>query len=277
MIDLNNKTIIITGASSGIGAATALACAEAGMHLLLNARGEDRLKEVARRAAGFGRRVELVFGDVTDPGLNARLLDTAQERLGGFYAVFANAGYGFKRSNHETDDATLRRIWEVNFFAANDLLCQAARRLIAARQKGHLLMCSSAIAHFTIADFSAYSATKAAQNHVCRAMNLELHRQHGIAVSSVHPVRTRTDFFRVASEHEHQPFNEEKTFGQGPGLLTQRPEQVADAIVRCLRKPRPEVWTSRWFRYGIAIMVMSPRLLDWVARSQLVDPHPMKK
>ncbi len=89
---LTDKVIIITGASSGIGAATAIACAEAGMNIVLNARREDRLRDVADRIDKLGRQTELVIGDVTEPGISQRMLDAAEQRFGRFDAVFANAG-----------------------------------------------------------------------------------------------------------------------------------------------------------------------------------------
>lgn len=265
--DLRDRTIVITGASSGIGAATAVACARAGMHCVLNGRQANALVDVAARVRAVGRRAETVVGDVTDEALNARLLDAAEERLGGLYAVFANAGYGFKRPAHEVEDPELRRIFEVNFFAANDLLRQAARRLLAHKQRGHLLMCSSALAKFTTIRFSAYSATKAAQNHVCRAMRMEL-RDHGIAVSSVHPITTRTPFFHRSGEMSGHTIGPERAFDHVPRWLLQSPEQVADAVVRCLRRPRAEVWTSRLVPVVAGLMMVFPGLMDRIGRAR---------
>lgn len=264
--NLNGRTIIITGANSGIGAATALACARAGMDVLLNGRDRDRLDEVAERIRSCGRRVAVVPGDVTDPRLSAHLLDVADEMLDGFYAVFANAGYGFKQPAHAVSMHELRRIFDVNFFASYDLIAEAARRLLAREDPGHLLMCSSAVAKFTMINFSAYSATKAAQNHVCRAMRMEL-RPHHIHVSSVHPITTRTDFFvRSARATGQADVDPERVFDHVPRWMLQSPERVADAIVRCLRQPTPEVWTSWLVRFAAGMITIFPRLADAVGR-----------
>lgn len=264
--DLTDKTIVITGASSGIGAATALACAQAGMHCLLNGRDATRLEEVAQQVRNAGRKAVCVPGDILDDGLNARLLDAAEAELGGFYAVYANAGYGFKQPAHLLEDERLRRIFDVNFFAANDLLRQAARRLIAANRPGHLLMCSSVVAKFTMINFSAYSATKAAQNHVCRAMRLEL-QPFRIAVSSVHPTTTRTPFFiRSAQASGQQSADPERVFDDVPRWLLQTPAQVARAIVRCLKHPRPEVWPHTITRWAAGLITLFPRLGDIIGR-----------
>ena len=261
---LTDRVIVITGASSGIGAATALACARAGLHVVLHGRDAARLASVADGVRSAGRTAVTVAGDVAAPGESARLLDAAEAALGRFDIVFANAGYGFRRAMHETSDEELRRIFDVNFFAAVDLLRQAARRLIAAARPGHLLMCSSALAHFPLIRFSAYSATKAAQHHVCRAMALEL-RPHRIAVSSVHPVTTRTAFFARAAAESGRPFDPAHAYDHVPAVLVQDAARVADAVLRCLRRPRPEVWTSWLPRLAAAAVALAPRLMDLVA------------
>jgi short-subunit dehydrogenase len=252
--------MVITGASSGIGAATAAACARAGMDLVLNARRADRLAQVAERVRALGRQVELVAGDVTESGLSERLLDVAEQRFGRFDVVFANAGYGVSKPLHELSEAELRRLFDVNFFAATDLLCQAARRLMAAGRPGHLLMCSSSAALFPLPEAAAYSASKAAQNHVCMAMRQEL-RPYGIEVSAVYPITTRTEFFTVAARLSGQPI-----FGDPveryPRWFVQSPERVAQAVVRGLRRPRPQIWTSKLARVAGGLLAVFPGLLD---------------
>ncbi len=265
--DLTDHVIVITGASSGIGAATAVACARAGMDLVLNARREDRLGAVADRVRGSGRGAALVVGDVTEPGFSRRLIDAAEERFGRLDAVFANAGYGMSRTALETDDEDWRRMFEVNFFAAVDLLRAAARHLIERRRRGHLLMCSSCLSKFALPNSAAYAATKAAQNAVCSAMRLE-HADDGIAVSSVHPITTTTEFFEVSARLSGTDVPPSGTPGHAPGFFTQPPERVAQAVVECLRRPRPEVWTSHIVRTVAGAMTIFPRFGDWVLRRQ---------
>lgn len=261
--DLTGRVIVITGASSGIGAATALACARAGLDVVLHGRQADALARVADGVHQAGRAAELVLGDVTTPGLSAQLLDAAEARFGRCDVVFANAGYGLHSPMHTLDEAALRRIFEVNFFAATELLALAARRMIAAGCRGHLLMCSSAVARLTLPGLGAYSATKAAQHHVCRAMRMDL-RGHGIAVSSVHPIGTRTPFFARAAEMSGQPRAAAQDIG-GPAWTRQPPERVARAVVRCLRRRNPEVWTSFGVRFAAAVMTVFPRTMDALA------------
>jgi short-subunit dehydrogenase len=263
--DLSGKAIIVTGASSGIGAATAVACAEAGMDVVLSARRAERLADVAREVATAGRRAEIVVGDVAEAETTRKLLAAAQDAFGGFHAVFANAGYGMARTAVEASPTDLRHIFEVNFFAAADLLQAAARRLLDEGRPGHLLMCSSCLAKFTLPRYSAYSATKAAQNHLCRAMNMEL-RRSGIHVSSVHPITTATEFFQESAARSGSSTLDGPAPGAARGMFVQSPRRVANAVVACLRRPRPEVWTSHTVRSVAAFMTFAPRVADLMLR-----------
>lgn len=262
--ELTDRVMVITGASSGIGAATAVACAQAGIDLVLSGRDANRLDAVAQRVRQAGRRAVCVAGDVTDEGMSARLLDTAEHEFGQFDFVFANAGYGFKKPFHEVTESEHRRIFEVNYFAACDLIQQAARRLVAARRPGHLLMCSSAVARLTMPAFAAYSATKAAQHHVCRSMDMDLRKQN-IRVSSVHPIGTRTGFFDTAKGIGAEIGGARDKVG-GPAWTQQPPERVARGVVACLRRPRPEVWTSFSVRLAAGLMTTFPRMMSLAAR-----------
>jgi short-subunit dehydrogenase len=257
---LTDRVIIITGASSGIGAATAIEAARQGMDVVITARREDRLNDVAARVRALGRRCEVVAGDVAEPGMSDRLLDTAERAFGRFDFVFANAGYGVTHPMIDVSRREMRDMFEVNFFAGVDLLQKAAQRLIAHSRPGHLLMCSSCLARFTLPNGAIYCATKAAQNHVCRAMNIEL-RPRGIRVSSVMPIGTATEFMEASARREgREPDGV-------PGMFMQSPERVARAVIRCLRRPRPEVWTSFITRWGMGFCIMFPRLGDLAMRT----------
>jgi short-subunit dehydrogenase len=256
---LTDHVIIITGGSSGIGAATAIEAARQGMDVVITARREDRLNDVAARVRALDRRCEIIAGDVGEPGMSDRLLDAAERAFGRFDAVFANAGYGMSQPAIDMPLSAMRDMFEVNFFAGADLLQKAARRLMAQKRPGHLLMCSSALARFTLPGSAIYCATKSAQNHFCRAMNIQL-RPHRIHVSSVHPVGTWTEFMEVSARRSGREPE------RSPRVFMQSPERVARAVIRCLRRPRPEVWTSFLPRWMMGVCVMFPRLGDFAMK-----------
>ncbi|MDX2114117.1 MAG: SDR family NAD(P)-dependent oxidoreductase [Planctomycetota bacterium] len=251
---------MITGASSGIGLATARACARVGMPVVLVARRAERLRAAADEIVRAGGRASVFEGDVADESVSRRAVDRCADEFGSVYAVFANAGYGVECPVEEMSDADVRRMFEVNFFSSLTLARAGLEHMRRARE-GHILMCSSCLAKFAIPYFGVYSATKAAQNHIARAMALEL-EPDGISVSSVHPVGTRTEFFETT----------QRLSGDAPlvkhssDFFMQTPERVAGAIVKCLQRPRPEVWTSLGVRLGMAVCVAFPSLGDWGVR-----------
>ncbi len=266
-VNLTGKNIIITGASSGIGRATALECAGAGMNILITARREDRLRALANEIETMGHKAHCIAGDIAEPGMSHRLINEAIATFGSVYAVFANAGYGMGKTVLNQTMEEHRSMFEVNYFAALDLLHLAGQHMLENRQHGHLLMCSSCLSKFSLCDHGCYAATKAAQNAVCSAMRLEL-RKAGIAVSSVHPITTRTEFFDASSKLSGDGVSMEDLPAHAHGFFVQSPERVARAIVKCLRKPRGEVWTSLIVRTVARLMTVLPSFHDFVLRKQ---------
>ena len=268
-IQLDGKVAIITGASSGIGAATALAMAKAGIDVVLVARRRARLEEVAKSVRDLGRNAHVIVGDVSDMRHVAAVLDEAENHFGRFDIVFANAGYGMERPVHLMEDTELRAMFEVNFFSSVALLRESAKRLCAAKRPGHLLMCSSCLSKFSMPNLGAYAASKAAQESICRAMRFELAADH-IEVASVHPITTTTEFF---SESSLRSGTQGASIPEhAPKWFIQSPDRVADAIIACLRRPRSEVWTSRIVRLSSALFTAFPWMLDMVLRREAKRP-----
>jgi short-subunit dehydrogenase len=260
---------IITGASAGIGAATAVELARTGHDLVLVARRRERLADVAARASDAAKRLvrtEIVTADVSHAGTATRILDEAERAFGRFDVVYANAGYGLERPMHRMTSDELRAMFETNFFSSTELCNEAARRLIAAGRGGHLLMCSSCVAKFTLPSFGAYSASKAAQAHVARAMAYEL-RPYGIMVSSVHPVTTATEFFEVVREALEDGERQQYAIHDLNKFFVQRPEKVARAIARTIGTSRTEIWTSLPTRVAAGVITAFPWLIDIAVRA----------
>lgn len=260
MIDLSGRPIAITGASSGIGRATAIACARAGMPVALGARRTDKLQSAVEEIRRAGGRAIAVAMDVDRPGDCESLIARACEEFGSLYSVFANAGYGLERPIATTTETELRAIFETNFFGTMNTIRPALRRMQAAGS-GHILICSSCLAKIGTPFVGAYSATKAAQDHIARAMRVEL-TGSGISVSSVHPIGTRTEFFERKSGESGRDL-----MTSPPTMFTQSAETVANAVVRRLRKGKGgEVWTSLPTRLAFAAMNAFPAIGDWGLR-----------
>jgi short-subunit dehydrogenase len=253
--NLTGLPIAIAGASSGIGAATALACARAGMPVVLGARRMDKLESVANRIADAGGRAVTIRCDVTDPDECEALVQRTVDEFGSIYAVFANAGYGFEGSVLDTPEADQRAMFETNFWGTLNVIRPASERMIDAK-RGHILICSSCLSKIGIPLYAHYCATKACQDLYGRALRIEL-APKGITVSTVHPIGTKTEFFDKAEERNPDA----KLVDRASDRFLQPPERVANAIVRCMRKPRSEVWTSP-LRYALALAGLAPTMRD---------------
>lgn len=264
-INLTGKTIAITGASSGIGLATAFACARAGMNVVLAARREDKLRQGVEQIRASGGRAEAIAMDVTAPGENQRLVDSSCEKFGSLFAIFSNAGYGIERQVLQYTDAELDLIFQTNFWSSLELMRLGATHMLAKNPgpiKGHVLACSSCVSKIGLPNFAAYSGTKALQDHFGRAMRVELDGQ-GVCVSTVHPIGTRTEFFDTVSTHS----GGQRTSIQTPDRLKQSADVVANAIVKRLRRPHGgEVWTSFPVRFALGAATLFPGLTDSMLR-----------
>lgn len=216
----------------------------------------DKLQKLAREIIDAGGQATAIELDVASDASSEAFLDRAEADLGPLYAVFANAGFGFERPVHETSDADMREIFEVNFFGTLRIVTPMARRFIE-RRSGHVLICSSSIGKMAIPGYGAYCASKASQWHIGRAMRNEL-KPHGVHVSTIHPIGTRTEFFDEARRRSGGGSLVENT----PKAFIQPPERVARAVVVCLKRPRTEVWTSLPSRLGLGLLSTLPKLGD---------------
>ena len=267
---LRDKVILISGASSGIGRATALACAWAGMHVSIAARRADRLEEVARKVSDLNRRCHFFTANVARPDDVRRWVQEAHQTFGRVDAVFANAGYGYAGPALDMPVSAQRAMFDVNYFGTVHLL-REAHPYLAHTPDGlrHLLVCSSCLSEIGPPESGVYAATKAAQDSLAQALRAELAHE-GFSVTSVHPVGTKTEFFDQARARSSQ----QTPVDAGPRWLMQRPEKVADRVVKALKKPCPEVWPMRSFRLVAALATACPRLTAWALQKQYDRHHP---
>jgi NADP-dependent 3-hydroxy acid dehydrogenase YdfG len=195
----DDRVFLITGASSGIGAATARAAAQAGHRLVLAARSTDRLEALADELGGAARAIA-VSCDVTDYGSQAAMVATAVETFGSLDVVFANAGFGGARSLGE-DSADSPERWRemvlTNVLGAAYTIRACLAAVTAAR--GHILITGSVVGRHAVPG-SFYSATKWAVTGLAEALRLQL-TSTGVRVTLVEPGMTDTPFF------DNQPAN----------------------------------------------------------------------
>ena len=185
-----DPVMVITGASSGIGAATARAAASAGYRVALAARSPEPLAELAREL-GAPERALAVSCDVTEWEDQQLLVSAALERFGRLDVAFANAGYGAKRGFLEESPEHWRDMVLTNVYGAALTIraCVAALR----EARGHLLLTGS-VAGRKVVPGSLYSCTKWAVTAMAEAARQELHGS-GVRVTLLSPGTVETPFY----------------------------------------------------------------------------------
>ncbi len=252
--DLENRRAIVTGASSGIGFALTLELARHGVGTVAVARREDRLRELADRAAAIGRSIEWVAGDITDPATRQRAIDAAQSKLGGLDILVNNAGIGATGLFEDATPDRVRRVMETNFFA----LVEMTRLTLPALKQGVrpiVVNTSSILGHRGVPYNSEYCASKFAVHGFSESIRTELIR-HGIDVLIVSPGTTETEFFdRVIDSTGKPKWPEHKPISAA---------EVARQIVRAMERGRHEIIPYRLGRILCRLNRLSPRLVDWI-------------
>jgi short-subunit dehydrogenase len=233
------KVIVITGASAGIGAALAQLLAERGEKVVLAARREAELKQVASQC---GANALPVVTDVTHRGEVERLRDEALRVFGAVDVWVNNAGRGIGRQVLDLTDEDFDEMMLINTKSALYGM-QAIIPYFKKRGAGHLINVSSALGRVPFASYrSVYSAAKAALNSLTATLRLDLRAQYpDIHVSVVMPPMVKTDFAKNALYGTPVPPG---GFRPGVGSQGQTPEQVAAAIVDLIDHPRPEIYTD---------------------------------
>jgi short-subunit dehydrogenase len=247
----NGKTVIITGASSGIGAAAARAFADAGARVVLAARSAARLEAVARELRGPTLAVPT---DVADRAAVDALVERTVAEFGGVDIVVNNAGVGLAAPVAEIAAADFERALAVDLFGPL-AMTQAALPHMRRRGRGQLIYISSVVGLRSLPYLGGYAAAKAALDRLTEALRVEL-RGSGVVVTLVRPGTTRTGF----AEHRLGSGRERRRVSARAAT----PEQVARALVRAaVREPRV-AYVSWADRLRVLVSLLAPGLADWV-------------
>lgn len=222
MVPMDERPVLlITGASSGIGAATARQAAEAGYRLVLGARSEERLAALASELGGDDRAIAHRC-DVTEWDQVQGLAAAALEGFGRLDAVFANAGFGAKRGFTEETVEHWRSMVLTNVYGVA-LTIRATLPHLVERDAGHYLITGSVAGRRALPG-SLYAATKWAVTAIGEGLRQELrgmHEAHGVRVTLIEPGMVDTPFFESGPPMD--------------GAL--EPEDIARAVIYALSQP----------------------------------------
>ncbi|MBK5255589.1 MAG: SDR family NAD(P)-dependent oxidoreductase [Vicinamibacteria bacterium] len=252
--------VAVTGASSGIGFAAARAFSREGAQLAVAARRRDRLDALVKEIEVSRGKALAVEADVSVEADVHRFVDETVTMYGRIDVMINNAGLGIRGRVEETPPADFERLMKTNFMGTV-YGCQAALKHMRVRNEGVILNVSSIVGHRALPGGSAYGASKAAQISLTEALRVEL-QGTGILVMSVHPIATQTEFSAVA-------LKESGGRTGAPVGPVQTAEQVAEAMVRAVRRPRPEVHPYPMARGLVALNAIFPSLVDrWAGRAR---------
>jgi clavulanate-9-aldehyde reducatase len=236
---LAGRVGVVTGASSGIGAATARALAAAGMSVVLGARRADRLAVVRDEIREAGGVADAVTADLRDERQTTALVDAAVERHGRLDALVNNAGTGVVRLVEEGRTEEWRTILETNVLGTL-VACRAALRHMLPRGAGDVVNMTSVSAREAWPYMAAYAGSKAAVHALSQALRREV-AERGIRVMTIAVHNIGTEF---ASSFDPEVLPQATRRWEELGLLNRRarlldPADVARAIVFMLAQPDP--------------------------------------
>ncbi len=247
---LLDKIAIVTGASSGIGRATALALANRGAHISLAARTEPKLRDVAHEIEALGREALVIPTDVTKRAQVEHLAARTLERWGHIDLLIANAGAYVRASIAELTEADMKRSMAVNFYGALYAV-MAVRPHMLARGSGHIVLVSSMDAKKGLPLDAPYVTAKFALTGFGEVLRQELHGS-GVHVSTIFPGRVDTPLIESL---------------EAPAISAKiPPENVACAILRAIRHRRLEIIIPPQARLLHYLNILSPRLGDKLVR-----------
>ena len=236
MESLQDQVVIITGASAGIGRATARELLGAGARVVIGARRRERLDQLE---AEFPDRVAAVTMDVRVPADSQGLVSTALERFGRLDALVANTGIGMYGGILDNTDEALAAMIDTNIAGTVWPIRAAVPHMIEAG-RGDIVIVASVAGFRGGADEAVYAATKFAQVGLAGSLDREL-REKGIRVTTIGPAGTSTEFAIGAGRTEDMP--ELQTY--------LRPEDIAFAIRTVLEQPR-RLRTQYWTIWSMA-------------------------
>jgi short-subunit dehydrogenase len=255
------KVVVITGASSGIGRATALEFARRGYALAMAARRAERLEQVARECQeqARGKGVEppdvlTIPTDVADESQVRAMVERTVARFGRVDVLVANAGYGLFARVDETPADEMRKIFDVNFMGVFHC-CKAVWPIMRQRRGGHIFIVSSVIGKRGTPYHGAYCATKFALCGLADSMRVEM-AACGVRVTTVCPALTDTEFFdkSISGQAARTSFAKFKS-------LTP-PAKVAIKMARAVGKNKPEIVFTLGGKFLVLVSQLWPGLAD---------------
>jgi short-subunit dehydrogenase len=252
---LNDKVVVITGASSGIGKAAAQLLANQGARVVLLARTEEPLREAAQQI----KQAYIYTMDVTNVNEVNTTIEQIISDVGAIDVFINNAGFGQFETFQQTSIAQFRAMMDVNYFGVIHCTHAILPHMLE-RGQGHIINVASMAGKAASAKASGYAASKHAILGLTQSLRHEM-RGTGITISAVNPGPVMTPFLDKADPSGG--------YARKLGSMLLQPEQVAEAILEIIRTRRPEKNLPLSASIGAALYQLFPRILDGIAHRLL--------
>jgi len=242
---------LLTGGSSGIGRALATQLVVEGAQLLVVARRPERLAELAASVVNASGRLEVLVGDITVPDARQAAIERMRQLYGGMDLLVNNAGIGAAGLFSEAAPERLRRVMEVNFFAATEMV-RLSLPLLRAGNRPMIVNVSSILGHRGIPGSAEYCASKFALQGFSESLRAEL-SPAGIDVLVVSPGTTQTEFFERSID---------AAMNRRPERQGMDPSLVARRSLAAIRRGKHEIVVGASGKLLVWANRLFPRLLD---------------
>jgi short-subunit dehydrogenase len=267
-----SKIVLLTGASSGIGAELAKELARKGCRLALTARRADHLEAIAAGCRGLGAEVVVILADLSDTTRAEGLIAEAVAAFGGLDVLVNNAGFGVASQFSDSDPVALFRQLIVNLVTPILLARYALPHLI--ERKGTIVNVGSSITAMAVPAFGVYGATKAGLAYWNDALRREI-RRLGVKVCLVEPGPVATEFFDAieGTRKGEVPAWESRP----PTFASARADDAARRIARLIDRPKRRISMLRRFvwpyRVVGALFRLFPALGDLAISNAMGKPR----
>ncbi len=251
---LDEQVMVITGATSGIGLATARMAAEGGASLVLAARDGDALDTLAHEMRQRGVEVATVTADVGNPADVARISQAAMERFGRVDTWVNNAGISVYGRNEDVALEDMRKVMQTNFWGVVHGSLEAVK-LMKGRGGGAIINLGSEVSDRSVPLQGTYSASKHAIKGFTESLRMELDKEDaGVSLTVVKPAAIATPFPNHAKSYmEHEPDLPPPNYA---------PELVAQAIVHAAQVPERDLYVGGHSKLTSLTGYLMPRALD---------------
>jgi dehydrogenase/reductase SDR family protein 7B len=259
-LDLKNKVVWITGASSGIGEALAYACADEGARIVISARREEELKRVAANCKTDQKNILILPIDLENTLAIEDKVNQVVQQFGTIDILINNSGIGHRTKGVSTPTAIDRRVMEINFFGTVNL-SKAVAKQMQKQKSGKLVVVTSIMGKYGMPLYTAYAASKHALYGYFESLRQELYVDN-VKVLIVAPGFINTDVSTKLLREDGSAYGV-KSDAQEKGMSA---SDCAKGIVKAIKSNRDHKYVGNYELFSVPVKQFFPKVFYWLMR-----------